>query len=170
MQGSGTLTLTTPGAREVRMTRVFDAPRRLVFAALSQAELLKRWFSGPPGWNLAVCEIDARQGGKYRYVWHGSNGEVMGMGGTIEEFVAPEFMVSSEKFDQPWYEGSATSRIELSETGGRTTLTLTVQYDSEQIRDAVLKFPMAQGVEMGYDNLAAWMASAEGEAALAQLG
>ena len=83
MQRSGTLQVSLPSDTEILMTRVFDAPRRLVFAALTQADLLRRWFNGPPGWRLDVCEIDARVGGKYRYVWAGSNGEVMGMGGTI---------------------------------------------------------------------------------------
>lgn len=169
MQGSGSLTLSTPSPREVQMVRVFDAPRRLVFSALTQADLLKRWFSGPPGWSLAVCEIDARPGGAYRYVWHGANGEVMGMGGTFEEVVAPELLVANERFDQPWYEGAATSSIRLSESGGKTTLTLTVRYDSEQIRDAVLKFGATDGVDYSYDRLAAWMASEEGQAA-ARLG
>lgn len=171
MNRTGTLTVSTPGDREVQMVRVFAAPRRLVFAALSQAELLKRWFSGPPGWSLQTCEIDARAGGRYRYVWHNSgSGEVMGMSGEILEFVAPERMVSSERFDQAWYEGEATSSIVLSESTGQTTLTLTVRYASSAVRDAVMKFPMAAGVEMGYDRLAAWLATDEAGAALAGLG
>ena len=51
MQNTGTLQVTTPSDREIVMTRVFDAPRRLVFDAFSKPELLKRWF-GPRGWSL----------------------------------------------------------------------------------------------------------------------
>ncbi len=77
MKNSGTLTVTTPGDCTIEMTRVFDAPRRLVFDALTKLELLKRWFFGPPGWSLTVCEVDLKVGGAYRYVWRGPDG---GMG------------------------------------------------------------------------------------------
>lgn len=161
MHRSGTLQVTLPGDREILMTRVFDAPRRLVFEALTRPELLRRWFGGPPGWRLDVCEIDARVGGEYRYVWVGSNGEVMGMRGTIVECVAPERLVATEEFDQAWYEGKGVSSIVLSEENGKTTLRLTVQYDSQAVRDHVLSFPATSGVEMGYDRLAEWLASDE---------
>ena len=75
----GRLTLTTPTDREIVMTRVFNAPRKLVFDAMTKPELLKRWFFGPPGWSLEVCEIDLRVGGGYRYVWRGRGGTEMGM-------------------------------------------------------------------------------------------
>lgn len=161
MHRSGTLQVTLPSDREILMTRVFDAPRRFVFEALTRAELLRRWFGGPPGWRLDVCEIDARAGGKYRYVWVRDNGEVMGMGGTILECVAPERLVATEQFDQAWYEGQGVSSIVLSEENGRTTLRLTVQYDSKAVRDHVLSFPATSGVEMGYDRLAEWLSSDE---------
>ncbi|WP_257388897.1 SRPBCC family protein [Tahibacter caeni] len=169
MHRSGTLQISLPSDTEILMTRVFDAPRRLVFAALTQPDLLRRWFGGPPGWRLDVCELDARVGGKYRYVWVGSNGEVMGMGGTILEFVAPERMVADEHYDQAWYEGQGVSSIVLTEQAGQTTLRLTVRYDSKAVRDHVLSFPATTGVEMGYDRLADWLAGAEAEAALARL-
>ena len=60
MQNPANLKVTTPTDREIRMTRVFDAPRELVFDAMTKPELLKRWFVGPPGWSLEVCEIDLR--------------------------------------------------------------------------------------------------------------
>jgi uncharacterized protein YndB with AHSA1/START domain len=169
MQRSGTLQVSLPSDTEILMTREFDAPRRLVFAALTQPDLLRRWFGGPPGWRLDVCELDARVGGKYRYVWVGSNGEVMGMGGTILELDAPERMVADERYDQAWYEGKGISSIVLTEQAGRTTLRLTVRYDSKAVRDHVLSFPAIAGVEMGYDNLAGWLAGADAQAELARL-
>jgi uncharacterized protein YndB with AHSA1/START domain len=169
MHRSGTLQVSLPSDTEILMSRVFDAPRRFVFEALTRAELLRRWFGGPPGWRLDVCEIDARVGGKYRYVWVGGNGEVMGMGGTILEIDPPERMVANETFDQAWYEGQGVSAIVLAEEDGKTTLRLTVRYDSKAVRDHVLTFPATSGVEMGYDRLAEWLASDDAQAALADV-
>src|SRR5712691_3267723 len=107
MKNTGTLKVTTPTDREIVMTRVFDAPRSLVWEALSRPDLLKRWFFGPPGWSLLVCETTQEVGGAYRYVWRGPDGTEMGMRGVCREVVAPERIVATEKFDQPWYPGEA---------------------------------------------------------------
>jgi uncharacterized protein YndB with AHSA1/START domain len=100
MTDSRKLQITTPTEREIVMTRVFDAPRRLLFDAHTKPELLKRWLFGPDGWSLAVCEVDLRPGGKYRYLWRHANKPDMGMGGVIREVVAPERLVTTEKFEQ----------------------------------------------------------------------
>ncbi len=71
MTDTETLTVTAPGDREIVMTRVFDAPRDLVFDAWTRPELLSRWLLGPPGWTMPVCEIDLRVGGAFRIVWRG---------------------------------------------------------------------------------------------------
>jgi len=159
MTNARSLQLTTPTDREIVMVRVFNAPRALVFDAMSKPELLRRWFYGPPGWTLAVCEIDLRVGGSYRYVWRGPDGSEMGMGGVYREVAPPELVVQTEKFDQPWYPGEAVGRMVLTERDGKTTLTLTVLYESREARDAVLRSPMEQGVSMGYDRLAELLAS-----------
>src|SRR3989454_4488921 len=99
------LQITTPSDREIAMTRVFDAPRSLVFDAFTKPELVKQWLLGPPGWSMPVCEIDLRVGGTYRYVWRHANGNEMGMGGVYREIVAPERIVATQKFDEPWYPG-----------------------------------------------------------------
>jgi uncharacterized protein YndB with AHSA1/START domain len=152
---TGSLEVTTPSDREIAMRRTFAAPARLVWAAYTKPELLKRWAGGPPGFELVECEVDLCVGGKWRWVIHGPNGLKMGLGGTYLEIVPNRRMVSSEKFDEAWYEGDAESRIELVEEGDTTTLTMTVRYASREVRDAVLKTPMAQGVGAGYDRLAA---------------
>jgi uncharacterized protein YndB with AHSA1/START domain len=77
----------------------------------------------------------------------------MGMRGVLREIVVPERLVATEKFDQPWYPGEAIATNVLVEQGGRTTLTLTVRYESRETRDAVLKTPMDKGVAAGYDRL-----------------
>ncbi|NOT09754.1 MAG: SRPBCC family protein [Gemmatimonadales bacterium] len=159
MDRSRTLTITTPSDREIMMTRVFDAPRELVFEAHTKPELLKRWLGVHNGWTLAVCEIDLRVGGTYRYVWRGPGGNEMGMRGVYLEIVAPERIVSTEKFDQPWYSGEAVDTMVLTERDGKTTLTLRVQYESKEVRDGVLKTPMEQGMVAGYDKLAEVLAS-----------
>jgi uncharacterized protein YndB with AHSA1/START domain len=153
-----TLKVTTPTDREIMMTRVFDAPRALVFEALTTPALLKRWF-GHPGMPLVECEIDLRVGGAYRYVWRGERGE-MGLGGIFKEIVVPERLVATEAFDQAWYPGNnAVVTQTLSEQGGKTTLMLRVMYESKDARDAVLRSPMESGITAAYDRLAEFLAA-----------
>jgi uncharacterized protein YndB with AHSA1/START domain len=153
VKNRGTLEVTTPSDREIEMTRVFDAPRSMVFDAWTKPELLKRWLGVRNGWTLAVCEIDLRVGGEYRYVWRKDNGTEMGMRGVYREIVRPERIVCTEVFDDKWYEGEAVDTIVLVEENGKTTLTTTVLYDSKEARDGVLKSPMATGVGESYDKL-----------------
>jgi uncharacterized protein YndB with AHSA1/START domain len=141
------------GDRELLMTRMFDAPRTLVFDAFTKPELVRQWLLGPPGWTMPVCEIDLRVGGSFRYVWRNENGHEMGMGGVFREIVPPERIVSTEKFDQSWYPGEAVGTIVLTERGGKTTLTQTVRYDTAEALQAVLKSPMEEGVAAGYNRL-----------------
>ncbi|HJV30268.1 MAG TPA: SRPBCC family protein [Gaiellaceae bacterium] len=153
MTNTETLQVTTPSEREIVMTRVFNAPRSLVFDAWTKPELLKRWLGVRNGWSFAVCEVDLRVGGAYRYVWRGPDGAEMAMGGVYREIVAPERLVATEKFDDPWYPGEALDTIVLVETDGKTTATTTVLYESQEIRDAVLESGMARGVAESYDVL-----------------
>ncbi len=149
------LKLTTPSDREIAMTRVFDAPRKLVFDAHTKPDLVRQWLLGPPGWSMPVCEMDVRVGGKYRWVWrHDRDGTTMGMGGVYREIVKPERLVVTERFDEAWYPGEALNTLVLVEQGGRTTLTQTMRYESREARDAVLKSSMESGVKASYDRLA----------------
>jgi len=157
MKTVGKLQLSTPDDRQIMMRREFDAPRELVFEALTTPDLLKQWFAGPPGWTLAVCEFEARKGGKYRYVWRGSMGE-MGMGGVVTDIKSPELIAATEKFDSPWYPGDASSTIVLTEQGAKTLLTLTVTYATKEARDLVLMSPMETGVAAAYDRLEQFLA------------
>lgn len=154
-----TLQVTTPSEREIAMTRVFDAPRHLVFEAYTKPELVKRWLGARAGWSLDVCEIDLRVGGRYRYVWRGTNGQEMGMGGVYLEIEPPERIVATEAFDESWYPGEAVVTALFSEQGGRTTLTLSVLYESKEARDAVLRTPATEGVGESFDKLAEVLAS-----------
>jgi uncharacterized protein YndB with AHSA1/START domain len=154
MKQVGKLQVSTPSEREIALTREFNAPRRLVFDALTNPELLKRWMFGPPGWTFSVCEIDLRVGGAYRFVWSKAGGIQMGVCGVYKEVLPPERVVNTEKFDEPWYPGEAIVTNSLAEASGKTTLTLTVLYESREARDTALKSPMEEGVAMGFDRLA----------------
>jgi len=159
MKNTGNLRVTTPSDREIAMTRVFNAPRRMVFDALTKPELVKKWLLGPPGWTMPVCEIDLRVGGAYRFQWRGPDGTEMGTRGVCREIAPPERFVATERFDDPWYPGEALVKYVLEEQGGITTLTLTVQYESREARDGVLKTPMEHGVAMSYDRMEELLAS-----------
>jgi uncharacterized protein YndB with AHSA1/START domain len=156
----GTLKVTLPWDREIVMTREFDAPRQLVWDAHTKPELVKRWLLGPPGWSMPVCRIDLRVGGTYRYEWRNDkDGSTMAMGGAYKEVMPIERIVSTEQFDQPWYEGEAIDTLVFTERGGKTILTMTVLYASTATRDAVLKSGMTSGVEQSFDRLADVLAS-----------
>jgi len=163
----GNLKVTTPSYREIAMTRVFDAPRTLVFDAHTKPDLVRLWLLGPPGWSMPVCEMDVRVGGTYRWVWrHDRDGTTMGMGGVYREIVKPERLVTTERFDEAWYPGEALNTLVLVEQGGRTTLTQTMRYESQEARDAVLKSSMEKGVAASYDRLADLLASTVGRSSL----
>ncbi len=155
MKNTGTLQVTTHGDREIVMTRVFDAPRHLVYDAFTKPELLKRWF-GPRDWSLVVCDVDLRVGGSFRFVLNGPGGVQMGIRGVYREITPPERSVHLESFDD--YPGEAIVTTVLTENAGRTTLTATVHYDSREIRDAVVKSGMEHGAAESYDKLAELLA------------
>src|SRR5262249_24514776 len=95
----------------------------------------------------------------YRYVWRNQDGAEMGMGGVFREIVRPERLVATERFDQPWYPGEALGTTVFVEARGKTTVTLTLLYESREARDGVLKSPMEQGMAVGYDRLEELLAS-----------
>ena len=153
------LNVTTPGDREIVMTRVFDAPRRLVFDCYTRPELIKRWLSGPDGWSLVTCENDLRVGGAFRWVWRGPDGHDMGMGGVHREIVVPEQIVRTELFDQDKSGGETLGTLVLTDDGDKTTVTTAMRYPSRKVRDAVLKSGMERGFAASCDRLAALLAS-----------
>jgi uncharacterized protein YndB with AHSA1/START domain len=150
---TGKLIVTTPSEHEIAMTRVFDAPRNLVFDAWTKPELVRRWLLCPPGWTMPVCEIDLRVGGAYRFEWLGQDGTRMGMGGVYREIVIPERIVNTQLFDVDWTGGETLGTLLFTEHAGKTTLTNSVLYSSREARDAALRTRMAEGVEAGYARL-----------------
>ena len=158
----GKLQVTTPSEREIAMTRVFDAPRSLVFDAWTKPELLKRWLGVRGGWTFAVCEVDLRVGGSYRFVWRGPTGAEMGMGGSIERSSGPSGSSPPRSSTSPGTKATRWTR-RPSSSGGKTTATTTVRYASQEVRDAVLKTPMLTGVAESYDKMAEVLASRVGQ-------
>ena len=165
MKDSGALKVTARSDREIVMTRVFEAPGNLVFDAYTKPELLKRWLGVFGGYSMPVCEVDLRVGGTYRFVWRGPDGAEMGVRGVYREVVRPERLVHTEKFDEAWYPGESLITTVLAEQGGKTTLTVTMRYESREARDAVLKSPMESGVAQSYDKLAELLAAGGAEKA-----
>ena len=156
---SNKLQVATSGDRAIVITREFNAPRALVYRAMTEPALIKRWLGALEGWSFEVCDVDLRVGGEYRYLWRGPDGMAMGMRGTYREIVPNERIVQTERFDESWYPGGAEETAVLTERDGRTTLTTTVVYDTKEARDGVLESPMAMGMEAGYTALDALLAS-----------
>jgi uncharacterized protein YndB with AHSA1/START domain len=158
MRNTGTLKVTTPNDQEVMLTRVFDAPRRMVFDAFTKPELLKRWF-GPRGWSLSQCEVDLKVGGKWRFVLRSPEGQEMGMSGVWRELQPYDRMVHTESFDD--FPGESQVTTVLTEKDGKTTLQATVRYASKEVRDAVIASGMEHGAAESYDKLNEMFATAQ---------
>lgn len=145
-------TFTTPSDREIEMTRVFDAPRKLVWEAWTNPAHVPRWMLGPPGWTMPVCEIDLRPGGEWHFVWRKGDGSEMAMRGLYKEVVPPERLVCTESWGGDWPETINT--LLLSEENGKTRVTQLVLYPSKDARDAAAKTGMKDGIGMSFDRLA----------------
>jgi uncharacterized protein YndB with AHSA1/START domain len=151
----GTTTFTTPSDRELVITRVVDAPRRLVWEAWTKPEHVPNWMLGPEGWTMPVCEIDLRPGGAWHFIWHGSDGTEMEMRGEYREVAPPERLVSTESWGGDWPETINT--LTLSEKDGKTTITQTVFYKSKEARDAALETGIREGVSTSFDRLGEYL-------------
>ena len=149
---SGTFKTTTPSDREIVLTRLFDAPRALVFDAMTKPEHVRRWWGIlDDGYSVPVCEIDLRPGGAWRWVGRGPKGEYA-FHGVYREIVAPERLVYTELFEPAGDVESVVTAV-LTEEGGKTRLTVTALYPSKDVRDAVLGTGMERGAAISYDHL-----------------
>jgi uncharacterized protein YndB with AHSA1/START domain len=152
MQSDHTLEVTTPSDREIVMKRVLNAPSQLVFDAFTKPELIQRWLLGPDGWSMPVCEVDLRVGGGYRYRWRNDeNGMEFGVEGTYREIERPSRTVHTERMDVAPGEALVTNTY--VEHDGKTTVTMTILYESKEIRDGALESGMDTGVEKSYKRL-----------------
>ena len=148
----GPVTITTPGDRQIVVTRLFDAPRSLVFEAWTKAEHVAHWWD-PSGVPLAVCEIDLRRGGAFRWVNRAPDGgEGYSFGGIYREIAPPEKLVFTAP-DSP----DRGSTLIFAEEGKKTRLTITIQCASKQERDAMLQMRVDAGTAQTLENLAAYL-------------
>jgi uncharacterized protein YndB with AHSA1/START domain len=151
-KNSGSFTVTTPSDQEIRLTRVFDAPRQLVFEAMTKPEHVRRWWGClGEGYSVPVCEIDFRPGGAWRFVNRHPKGEAA-FYGEYREITPPSRVVFTEIFE-PFPDSVSVVTADLSEEGGKTRLTATVRYPSLQVRDMVMATGMAKGAGISYDRL-----------------
>lgn len=144
--------VTTQSDQEIRMTRLFDAPRHLVFEVMTKPEHVKRWWGRlGEGFSVPVCEIDFRVGGKWRFVNRHPEGEAE-FYGEYQEIAPPGRVVFTEIF-APFPDSVSVVTSVLTEEGGKTRLTATVRYPSLEVRDMVLASGMANGAGISYDRL-----------------
>jgi uncharacterized protein YndB with AHSA1/START domain len=151
---SGKAVVTLPADDQILITREFDAPAALVWRALTEPDLVKRWWSGERG-EVLSAEIDLRVGGTWRYVMvAGSNGMEVGFHGEYQELVEAERIVSTEVFEgMP--DASSFNTTTLVEDGGRTTLQTLVVHSSQEHRDGHINSGMEGGMQEAFDRLEA---------------
>ncbi|GAA6621532.1 SRPBCC family protein [Scytonema sp. NUACC26] len=145
--------VTLPSDRELLITRVFNAPRQLVFKAWTQPEHVKRWFGGCTNTTMTVCEIDLRVGGQWRYVLHdSSNGVDHGFSGEYREIVSPERLVATERYE-PVPNSDHLNTLTLTEQDGKTTLQILILHSSVEQRDGHLQSGMETGLNESLNRL-----------------
>jgi uncharacterized protein YndB with AHSA1/START domain len=149
---SDTFKVTTPSDEEIRMTRLFDAPRRLVFEAMTKPEHVKQWWGRlGEGYSVPVCEIDLRPGGAWRFVNRHPKGEAA-FHGEYREVTPPSRLVFTEIFED-FPDSVSVVTAEFADEGGKTRFTATVRYPSADVRNMVLASGMARGAGISYDRL-----------------
>jgi len=152
--------VTLPSDREVRVTRQFNAPRQLVYDAHTKPELVQMWMAGYSGWDMPVCEMDVRVGGKYRWQWtKREDGKRFGFFGTFTEVSAPGKLVHEEYYDPGDVDFSmpvgdpCIVSLDLSEQNGVTTLVCNMTFASKEARDGAVATGMTDGMEYNYKHL-----------------
>jgi len=149
---SGTFKVTLSSDREITMTRLFDAPRALVFEAMSKPEHIARWWGRlGEGYSVPVCEVDLRVGGKWRYVNAFPKGQCA-FYGVYKEIAPPDRIVFTEIFE-PYPDSGSLVTATLTDEGAKTRLTLVAQYPSKDVRDMVIASGMERGAAISYDRL-----------------
>jgi uncharacterized protein YndB with AHSA1/START domain len=154
MTTSGTAKLTFPSDTQINITREFAAPKHLVYQAITTPELVRRWWNAKRG-EVTTCEIDLREGGKWRYVMETPDGFEVAFHGEFREIVPNERVVSTEAYEgAPDPDDNATvNKVTLTEEAGRTTMNVLVQCPSPEVRDAIVESGMEAGMQDAYDLL-----------------
>ena len=148
---SDTFNVSTPSDREIRLTRLFDAPRHVVFEVFTNPEHVQRWWGQLGEGYSTTAEGDVRVGGKWRYAARYPKG-VAEFYGVYREITPPERLVFTEIY-APFPDGESVCTVVLTEEKGKTRFTLTAEYDSLATRDMVLQSGMEKGAAISYDRL-----------------
>jgi uncharacterized protein YndB with AHSA1/START domain len=143
--------VTLPSEREIVITRTFDAPQAIVFDAWTQAEQVARWWD-PRREPLALCELDLRPGGVFRFVLRGADRAGHDFTGRYLEIARPRRLVLATPGPSAGAESVGTLLFE--ERDGKTTLTMTIECASKDDRDALLRMRIDVGTSQTLDNLA----------------
>jgi uncharacterized protein YndB with AHSA1/START domain len=150
-QQAPTATLTTPTEREIRVERVFDAPRDRVFAVYTDPELIPEWW-GPHDTTTVVDRMDVRAGGGWRFVVRSSDGTETGFRGTYREVTPPERIVQTFEWEgMPGHVSVETATLE--DLGDRTKVTTTSIFHTTEERDGMLASGMEGGMNETYARL-----------------
>jgi uncharacterized protein YndB with AHSA1/START domain len=158
---SGSAVVSLPSDTQILITREFAAPRHLVYRAWTTPELIKRWWPANRG-KMTVAEVDLRVGGRWRYVMIADGGLEVAFHGEYREIVPNERLVSTEVFElMP--EAEAVDTMTLTESRGRTTLTVLVQHQTKAHRDAHVESGMEAGLQDALDLLEQVALSLSGE-------
>lgn len=148
---SGAAKVTLPSDTQILITREFDAPRRLVYRAWTEPDLITRWFAGQHG-KVTLAEVDLRVGGVWRYVMAANNGFEVAFHGEFREIVPDERLVSTEVYEA-LPDVMAVTTTEFAEKDGRTTITILTEHTSTENRDGHLNSGMEDGMQESLDLL-----------------
>jgi len=153
---TGKTMVTTPTDREIVITRIFDAPRELVWRTSMDPDLIPRWW-GPARLKTTVERMNVRPGGTWRVVQRDTDGTEYGFHGEYREVVPPRRVIQTFEFEgMPGHVSVETSTFE--DVGGRTKLTITERFDSVEDRDGMLGSGMEEGLTETHDRLEALLA------------
>jgi uncharacterized protein YndB with AHSA1/START domain len=149
---SSTFKVTTPSDTDIHFSRIFDAPRALVFEAMTTPEHVRNWWGNlGEGYSVPVCDIDLRVGGAWRFVNKHPNGEAA-FHGEYLEIVPPSRLAFTEIFEE-FPDGISWVTTDLIDEGGKTRMSTTVRYESKDVRDMVMSTGMEKGAAISYDRL-----------------
>ena len=149
---SDTFAVTPTSDREIHFSRLFDAPPAIVFEAMTRPEHVRRWWGClGEGYSVPVCDIDLRVGGAWRFVNRHPHGEAA-FHGEYLEIAPPSRLVFTEIFEGCPYRVSVVT-TDLVNEAGKTRMSATARYESQAVRDMVLKTGMEKGAALSYDRL-----------------
>lgn len=143
-----------PGKATLVMAQTFDAPRADVFEAWTTPEAVALWWD-PTGAKLAVCEIDLRPGGAFRWINQGAAGAKHPFTGVYREIVPPERLVFEVRTSPAGPPQLGT--LIFTESENRTTLTMTIECPSVAQRDEMLAMRIDTGTARTLQNLAVYL-------------